>query len=231
LNELSIKAITSVRGLFTAAFRSFFQLINQIELVGEQYIKTLNYVIIPITIFHSLVAILLSLVVSFGFVDSTNDIIGLYLVLMPASIGISVVSPLYHVLIGVGDTNYILMLHLRLALVSTFFSVVLIPFIGLWGAGIGMTIATLYNAVAVFKRFESRIGFPKSVKILAFRQKLKIGFGFLCGACGAVSMIVATDSPYFLLHTLWMVFLIILGWMLAREPLIVKALSLRKLPA
>jgi O-antigen/teichoic acid export membrane protein len=72
-----------------------------------------------------------------------------YFLLLPASLGIIFTAPLYAALIGIRDLAFIFRMHVNLAVLNIAASTLLIPLFGLYGAGVGLMLATAYNAVGI----------------------------------------------------------------------------------
>jgi O-antigen/teichoic acid export membrane protein len=63
-----------------------------------------------------------------------------------------VVAPLYNGLIGKEDMRFIFKTQATLAVTNVAASLLLIPLLGVLGAALGLLLATLYNASAIFKK-------------------------------------------------------------------------------
>jgi O-antigen/teichoic acid export membrane protein len=163
--DLATRIVTGIRSLFAGAFRVFLQLSDKLGSDGgDDYRKVLVYGMVPAVLMHGAAGALLTLLAQFWLDGEVTGIVVLYFLLVPASVGIIFASPPYTALIGVRDLRFIFSLHLNLAVVNLVASSLLIPAFGLYGAGAGVTIATAYNAIAVYNRFLRLIGPVRDIK-------------------------------------------------------------------
>lgn len=154
--ELVVKIVMAVRGVFSATFRAFLQLAPNKGIAANQYKKVLGYIFIPSIILYMIVLLLFVTMVNGKVLNvSTSSIYLMFIVLIP-SIVIVLVAPLYSLLIGFGEFKYILILHARLAIINSVFTLALVPLVGIIGAGVGLSIATIYNGYSVFNRFTKK---------------------------------------------------------------------------
>lgn len=151
--DLAFKAISGIRNLFEPASRAFMTIAPKAENVVRYYRRLMNLVMRPLFLLHALVGLLLMLLILSGFVDAGEKVVVLYLLVLPASLAISLVSPLYYVLICNGELQYVLRLNLILAVANIVLSSIFVPLWGLVGSGLGFLFATLYNTRSVYRRF------------------------------------------------------------------------------
>ena len=157
--EIATKIVAGIRGLFGGAFRVFLQLSDKLSNdAGEDYMKVLHYGMVPAMLMHGAGCVLMVLMSRFWLGVEMKELSLFYFLLMPSSIGIIFASPLYGALIGIRDLAFIFRMHVNLAVLNLLASSLLIPFLGLYGAGAGLTLTTAYNAAAEYRRYIRMIG-------------------------------------------------------------------------
>jgi len=153
--DLAVRAATSVQDIFSQGFRSFMAL--PVDKEGEStvaiYLKLLGPSLSVASLMYIIAGVSLVLIKGLGIVTFSDNVIYLYLVIVPSGLTVVSILPLYHVLIRRGDLNYIFRLTALLAICNVLFSALSIPLLGLIGAGTGIVVATLINCVSVFRRY------------------------------------------------------------------------------
>lgn len=167
--EVAMKIVVGIRGLFGGACRTFLQLSSKLSIEGgNDYLKVLHYGLIPAILMHGIGCVLMVFVSRYWLRGEMDYLPVFYVTLIPSSIGIIFAGPLYSALIGIRDLGFIFRMHLNLAVLNCIASLTLIPFLGLWGAGIGLSLTTAYNAWAEYYRFVQMIG-----GIVGFKQEIQ----------------------------------------------------------
>jgi|JI10StandDraft_1071094.scaffolds.fasta_scaffold51108_5 O-antigen/teichoic acid export membrane protein len=157
--EIATKIVAGIRGLFGGAFRVFLQLSDKLGADGgEDYLKVMRYGMVPAMLMHGAGCVLMVLLSRFWLGSEMDELSLFYFLLIPSSIGIIFAAPLYGALIGIRDLAFIFRMHVNLAVLNLLASSLLIPFLGLYGAGVGLTLTTAYNAAAEYRRYISMIG-------------------------------------------------------------------------
>ena len=157
--EIATKIVAGIRGLFGGAFRVFLQLSDKLSADGgEDYLKVLRYGMVPAMLMHGAGCVLMVLLSHFWFGEDMKELSLFYFLLIPSSIGIIFAAPLYGALIGIRDLAFIFRMHVNLAVLNLLASSMLIPMLGLYGAGVGLTLTTAYNAAAEYRRYTKKIG-------------------------------------------------------------------------
>lgn len=167
--EIATKIVLGIRGLFGGACRTFLQLSSKLSVDGSSdYLKVLHYGLVPAVLMHGIGCVLMVLVSRYWFRGEMEYLPIFYFTLIPSSIGIIFAGPLYNALIGIRDLGFIFRMHLNLAVLNFIASLLLIPFWGLLGAGIGLSLTTAYNAWAEYHRYSRMIGV-----IVGFKQEIQ----------------------------------------------------------
>lgn len=178
--DLAMRAVTSVQNVFSQGFRSFMGLpSDQGKSTVKIYLMLLSPSLGMAMLMYIIAEVGLTLLKGLGLIDIGRDVIYLFWVVLPSGVAIVAILPLYHVLIRSGDLNYILRLKAFLALLNVCFSALAIPLIGLLGAGIGIAMATLINAISVYRRFSERIEPIREISTYLSHRKLSLASGFL----------------------------------------------------
>ena len=191
--ELAVRTVNSVNTLFAAAFRGFMLLAPEPEIARDQYLKTVSQLFLPAVLLYAMAGTTLAALIFSRYLDNGHNVIWLYLVMLPCGLAISLVAPLYHVLVARGQGAYILGLHLRLAVINVILSVVLVRFFGFMGAGIGALLATLYNAHSVHKRFNTTVAKVERMGELFIRQLWPVLAVVTISLAGGASMMAFPD--------------------------------------
>lgn len=188
--EIATKIVAGIRGLFGGAFRVFLQLSDRLSADGgEDYLKVLRYGMVPAMLMHGAGCVLMVLLNRFWLGAELKELSLFYFLLIPSSIGIIFASPLYGALIGIRDLAFIFRMHVNLAVLNLLASSLLIPFLGLYGAGVGLTLTTAYNAAAEYRRYICKIG-----PILGLRMEVGRLKGRFVGS--ALLTLVALSAGY-----------------------------------
>lgn len=156
--DFAIKIIFGIQGLFGGAFRSFLQMVGGLGGdSGQNYLKALSYGLVPAVVIHGVISIaFFSFFCLLG--DAFSSLPYFFVLLIPGSLGVIVVAPLYSALIGAKDFGFVFKAHLILSVLNGVISVLFIPVIGLYGAGIGFLIATVYNVFSGIRRYQKVVG-------------------------------------------------------------------------
>ncbi|WP_132971928.1 hypothetical protein [Thiogranum longum] len=217
--ELVSKIIIAVRGVFSAAFRAFLQLAPDKTLASVQYKKVIIYIFLPSIILHMVVFLLFLYGINSGALGVSHQSVQLMLVMLIPSIAIVLVAPLYSLLIGAGDYKYILVLHARLAVLNSIVSVLLVPLIGIIGAGIGVSVATIYNGFSVYRRFEMKYGKLGGVFNLVKRSDNNAVVVFTIFIITWLALLLIPPEDSYLYFCIASLGVLLLFWRLWREPL------------
>jgi len=216
--EVSMKIITGIQGLFGGAFRTFLQLTNEMRLnSGQQYLKSLRYGLLPALVLHLIAGVLIIYLNNFWFSEETSSLPTLLYLMMPASVVIIFIAPLYFALIGIRDLRFIFRMNLTLAVFNVIGSLLFIPMMGLVGCAIGFTIAIFYNAVMEYRRYVLKVGkipdLGKEMRTLAPKLVFVTGLG-VCSLITHNAFAVSITS-----NIIQAAMLIVLLLILLREPL------------
>lgn len=154
--DLAMRAVTSVQNVFAQGFRSFMAVSSSgTTSVTSIYRMILGHALGMAMLMYVIAATALVLLKGMAVIDIGQEVIWLFWIVLPSGVAIVAILPLYHVLIRRGDLNYILRLKAFLAIVNVGFSALAIPVFGLLGAGGGIAMATLINAILVYRRFHT----------------------------------------------------------------------------
>jgi O-antigen/teichoic acid export membrane protein len=83
-------------------------------------------------------------------------------------------------------------MHVNLAVMNLIASTLLIPLFGLYGAGVGLTLTTAYNAAAEYKRYVERLGPIHGLRELATNLSPRV---FVAGLLGLAALFVGYSVP------------------------------------
>ena len=222
--DVVMKVISGIQGLFGGAFRTFLQLTHEMRLnSGQEYIKSLRFGLIPAFIMHAIAGVLIIFVSHFWLNEGTENLPQLLFLMIPASVVIIFIAPLYFALIGMRDLVFIFRMNLTLAILNIIGSVVFIPIMGVTGCAVGFTVAIIYNAVMEYLRYIKKVGtipeLSQEMRSLYPRLILILFFIIL----SLFSYILFNDD-LMLVITQSMI-LILLLILLIREPLAIKMLK------
>lgn len=168
--EIAMKIIFGIQGLFGGAFRAFLQLTNKMSSDGAaDYLKSLRFGLVPALLLHGIGGVFIVAITHFWLPSEISSLPLFYLLLIPASMVIIFIAPIYFALIGIRDLNFIFKMNFNLAAMNLIGSLILIPIWGIYGAAMGFTIAILYNAFMEYKRYLFMIG-----EIPMFKQEIRI---------------------------------------------------------
>lgn len=157
--EVAIKVITGIQGLFGGAFRTFLQLTNEMRInSGQEYLKSLRYGLIPALILHVISGVIIIYLSNFWFMEDTSTLPTMLFLMIPASVVIIFIAPLYFALIGIRDLKFIFHMNLNLAVLNVIGSLLFIPNFGVFGCAIGFTLAILSNAIMEYRRYVLKVG-------------------------------------------------------------------------
>tara|TARA_R100001143_G_C3358597_1_gene134104 strand:+ start:1089 stop:2600 length:1512 start_codon:yes stop_codon:yes gene_type:complete len=157
--EVAMRFIRGIQTIFSGAFRTFLQLADKLKNEsGGDYIKTMQYGFVPAILMYAAGCILMVSVDRYWVEGEMEQLSLFFLMLIPPGIGLIFAGPLYNVLVGIRDLRFIFRMHLNLALLNLVASFTLIPLFGLYGAGLGLLLATAYNAIAELRRYNKMIG-------------------------------------------------------------------------
>lgn len=195
--DIATKIVVGIRGLFSGAFRVFLQLADKLGSDGgEDYRKVLRYGIVPALLMHGFGGVLLSVLSNFWLGGEVKGLLSFYFLILPASLGIIFAAPLYAALIGIRDLSFIFRMHVNLAVLNLGASTLLIPLLGLHGAGVGLMLTTAYNAVAEYKRYLRRIGPIQGLVNVATELRTRFVLtALLCLAIPLVDRLVVSGVP------------------------------------
>jgi O-antigen/teichoic acid export membrane protein len=195
--DIATKIVAGIRGLFSGAFRVFLQLADKLGSDGgEDYRKVLRYGIVPALLMHGVGGVLLSVLSNFWLGGEVKGLLLFYFLLLPASLGIIFAAPLYAALIGIRDLSFIFRMHVNLAVLNLVASTLLIPLLGLHGAGVGLMLTTAYNAVAEYKRYLRRVGPIQGLVNVATELRTRFVLtALLCLATPLVDRLVVGGMP------------------------------------
>lgn len=167
--EIAMKIIFGIQGLFGGAFRTFLQLTNKMSTDGAvDYLKSLRFGLVPALLLHGIGGVFIVAITHFWLSSEISNLPLFYLLLIPASMTIIFIAPIYFALIGIRDLNFIFKMNFNLAAMNLIGSLILIPIWGIYGAAMGFTIAILYNAFMEYKRYLLMIG-----EIPMLKQEIK----------------------------------------------------------
>jgi len=222
--DLAVRAATSVQNVFSQGFRSFMALPvheeggNSIRL----YLKLLAPSLRIAILMYIIAGISFVLIKGMGIVEISSQVIYLFWVIVPSGLAIIAILPLYHILVRRGDLNYIFKLTALLAVCNVIFSILLIPMLGLIGAGVGIIVATLINCASVFHRYSTCVQPIKNIHNIIGQRYFLFGGGLLLivivpaiilrlfewmpvvGLSSAVVMILlASGRMWFELRSIW----------------------------
>ena len=93
-----------------------------------------------------------------------------------SNLGMIFVNPAYVSLISRGDYGFILRSQTIVAVVNLVASFLLIPSIGLIGSSIGLLLATVINAILIYKRYSHLLGSSPNLSDVAIKISVKLTF-------------------------------------------------------
>lgn len=217
--EIAMKIIFGIQGLFGGAFRTFLQLTNKMSTDGgADYLKSLRFGLVPALLIHGIGGIFVVVISHFWLSGEMSSLPLFYLLLIPASMTIIFIAPIYYALIGVRDLNFIFKMNLNLAVMNFIGSLILIPIMGIYGAAIGFTAAILYNAHLEYRRYLFKIG-----QILKLKQEVIVMVNRL--SVVLLTTLIAISTGIFIKSNIYIIFtqficLFILMLVFFKEPLV-----------
>lgn len=219
--EVVMKVISGIQGLFGGAFRTFLQLTNEMRLnSGQEYIKSLRFGLVPAFIMHAIAGVFIIFLSHFWLYEDTENLPELLFLMIPASVVIIFIAPLYFALIGIRDLAFIFRMNLTLALFNVIGSVVFIPILGVMGCAVGFTIAIFYNAIMEYLRYLKKVGTITDLNQEMRSLSPKILLILLLTILSILSYIMFRDDQILVIsQSIILVSLLIL---FLKEPLIIK---------
>lgn len=172
--DLAMKVIWGLQGLFGAAMRVFLHLrVQGGQVIAATYIRVIYLLAVPVVVGHLFGALLLSTFAHYGTPFDQWELMIFFGVATISNLCMIYITPLYVSLIADDDRSFLFVNQVRLTLANILASVSLIPVFGLLGAAIGLCVAALYNACAIYLRFQRRVGslgdFWKVMHAIAWR--------------------------------------------------------------
>jgi len=159
LYDLAMKVIWGIQYLFSAAMRVFLHLGSQDEeAVGRTFSRVIALVGVPVVILHALGALFISWAAHHWMAIDAAPLMVFYAIATVSNLGMIYITPLYVSLVGRGDLHFIFRCQAILAVTNVVASLILIPYIGLFGAAFGLLSATIYNVVAIYVRCKDNSG-------------------------------------------------------------------------
>jgi O-antigen/teichoic acid export membrane protein len=223
--DIATKIVAGIRGLFAGAFRVFLQLAEKLGADGgEDYLKVLRYGMVPALLMHGAGGVLLALLSNFWLGGEVGGLLLFYFLLIPSSLGIIFAAPLYSALIGIRDLGFIFRMHVNLAVLNLVASTLLIPLLGLYGAGVGLTLTTAYNASAEYSRYVRRIGPIHGLRNVAAELRARFAMAALLGLAALLAD-RWEEGPSVLLGVVELVLLAGIALVFLREPLVRRVLD------
>ena len=151
--DLGMKLIWGIQSLFSSGMRVFLHIVNQNRRQLESsYLRAIQLVFVPAVLLHVLGCLLLVALAYYWLPIDSRELITFFGVATLSNLGMIVVAPLYNGLIGQEDMRFIFKTQATLAVTNVAASLLLIPLLGVLGAALGLLLATLYNASAIFKK-------------------------------------------------------------------------------
>lgn len=222
--EIAMKIVSGIQGLFGGAFRTFLQLTERMSFDGSNdYIKTIKYGLTPALIIHGIGGISIVAIKRLWISSDLSHLTMFYLSLVPASLVIIFIAPIYYALIGVRDVNFIFRMNFNLACLNILGSAIFIPIFGIYGASIGFTIAIAHNAILEYKRYIIKVGPVTGLN----KALISIKYNILTGSLICFISLICGEyvkSMFFLILLESVLFLMLL-MLLLREPLTKKVAS------
>lgn len=156
--DLAMKIIWGIQSLFTSAMRVFLYLNDPSESrINQAYIHVISLIVVPTLIIHTVGAAFLYCVANWWVAIDLQSLLLFYSVATLSNLGMIFVTPLYIRLINRQDLGFIVKSQTILAFTNTAASILTIPLFGLFGAAIGLLIATLYNVPAIYRRYQRKV--------------------------------------------------------------------------
>ena len=223
--DAGMKVAMGLQGLFNGAFRTFLQLASKgADEISGSLLKVVRLAWVPAILLHGAAAASLALIGHFWLTDVIVATLPFFGALLPTSLGIIFITPLYLVLIGRGDLQFIFRMHALLAAVNLVASLLLIPRFGLIGAAAGLAVATSYNVYAAFHRYGTHVGPIDGLFVVlrAMRAKFLIAAGVAVAASISALILSSVSTGYLILELALLVITIILA---VREPIMSYAMQ------
>ncbi len=220
--DLAMKLIWGIQSLFAAAMRVFLHLsAEKGGVVGQKYHHVVSLILVPVLAVHTVAAVFLSVVVHYWIdVGDVFQIMLFFAIATVSNLGMIYITPLYTSLIGREDLYFILRSQSIVAATNLFFSLLLIPMIGLIGAVFGLMFATIYNVIAIFMRHEKIVGEGVSLKELLRGHMVRFVITAFLFLFAIFASMQASANLY-----LAALILLITGLLLKDEPLFGKLIS------
>lgn len=217
--DAGMKIAMGIQQLFNGAFRSFLQLSSRnAGEISNAFEKVIRMTWVPAVLMHGAAAAALALIGQFWLSREIATTLPFFGALLPASLGIIFITPLYFVLIGIGDLAFVLRMHVILAVVNLIAALLLIPRFGLFGAAAGLVIATVYNVYAAFGRYRERIGAIAGLSATLRAMSIRLCVAATVAMAASFAVLVARTSPIYWLMELALLFIAVV--IAVREPVL-----------
>ena len=176
--DLSMKLIWGIQSLFAGGMRVFLHQADEDSLiVNRNYNHTIRIILVPVIASHILAVLLLALLAHYWInVGSYLPIMQFFGLATISNLGMIFVNPAYVSLISRGDYGFILRSQTIVAVVNLVASFLLIPSIGLIGSSIGLLLATVINAILIYKRYSHLLGSSPNLSDVAIKISVKLTF-------------------------------------------------------
>ena len=156
--DLAMKIIWGIQSLFTSAMRVFLHFNNLSDSrINQAYIHVITLIVVPTLIVHTAGAAFLYCVANWWVTIDLQSLLLFYSLATLSNLGMIFITPLYIRLINRQDLGFIVKSQTILAFTNTAISIVTIPLFGLFGAALGLLIATLYNVPAIYRRYQRQV--------------------------------------------------------------------------
>jgi O-antigen/teichoic acid export membrane protein len=151
--DLVMKVIWGIQHFVGSAMRVFLHIGSQdLTNVSVSFGKAINLIAIPVIFLHALGAVFLFWAASYWLNVEVVGLLIFFSIATISNLGMLFVMPLYLSLIGSNQLSFIFQTQVILAITNLAISTIFIPLVGLIGASFGLLVATILNAVLIYKK-------------------------------------------------------------------------------
>lgn len=151
--DLAMKVVWGIQHLVGSAMRVFLHIgSEEPAAVGRMFTTAVALLGVPVVVMHVAGSLFLFWVASYWMTIDAGQLMIFFGIAAISNLGMIFVTPFYLSLIGGNDLPFIFRTQVVLALVNVLVSSAAIPFIGLIGAALGLLMATVINAAAIYGR-------------------------------------------------------------------------------
>lgn len=169
--DIGMKLVWGVHLLFGAFMRVFLHISGDAGCqIAEICARILPTLLGPALLGHGSAALLLAVVIHYWIPLDPAATMSFFGIASIANLLMIGITPFYMTLVGRNDRSFLLRIQLRLAICNVLVSLALVPVLGLVGSSVGLLLGTIYNFLAIWRRFAVTVNPPKTLEAALVRR-------------------------------------------------------------